>query len=257
MKHRFRVLVASFFLVSAFSVKAQTSDIRRSIPNKSSDFEFVAGMGFSVINSDNRGHNFGRDILDPIINNGYGPSLSAGLFYKLSPSLGFLSSADFIYLEGEKLSDARTTSEFDFHTYMVGASGSVVYNFLDAFAGSRVYQASQRRSLIPYAKVGIGFMYYNANSYDIDGYPEEENSSLAAFIPVGLGVKMQLTDVVTLSPEATLNLTSTDYLDNVKRSGGYLGKPDHYLNFSVKVHYNPFVDREPRESRERRQNRRR
>ncbi|WP_162055219.1 outer membrane beta-barrel protein [Pontibacter pamirensis] len=249
-KTKFLTALLFSLLVAAVSVEAQSHKPKfrsqynikkRSIYGSKSSpgISFIAGTGMSVLNSDNRGHNFGDDGLRPFRNNGFGPNASLGVMYMFTPIIGVLGSFDY---NGFKASEGETDNkDVSFKSHTLQASGSLVVNLIDGYSG---FGSNKRRSiLIPYVKVGLGVARYKASSYF-----EDENGTLpalkdypsvAAVVPIGAGLNIQCSKEFSVAPEINFTFTSTDYLDNMVNEAGYSGENDHFLTASVKALYTP------------------
>ncbi|WP_181885263.1 outer membrane beta-barrel protein [Pontibacter diazotrophicus] len=249
-KAKFLTALLFSFLIAAVNVQAQSHKPKfrsqynikkRSIygPKASPGFTFIAGTGLSVMNSDNRGHNFGDDGLRPLRNNGFGLNANVGVMYMFSPIVGVLGSFDY---NGFKATEGETgNKDISFESQVLQASGSLVVNLIDGYSG---FGSSRRKSkLIPYVKAGLGVARYKASSYlkDEDGtLPAlKDYPSVAAVVPIGAGLNIQCSKEFSVAPEFNFTFTSTDYLDNIVNEAGYSGENDHFLTTSVKVLYTP------------------
>lgn len=228
-------------LFTTVSVEAQTSKFKSSYRRKAdTGVVVVAGAGISFLNSDNRGNDFRSEGLRPILNNGLGQNFNVGVMYRISPMISVLGSLDYHGFRAaeDKNSDHSNDISFRSHAYM--ASGSVIVNLINRYSGSGA------RFVVPYAKVGFGAASFTASSYlvgdggneikltALKGYP-----ALAAIVPVGVGLDFRCSDAISIAPEVSFNITSTDYLDNMPDKVEATGKNDHFVNAAMKVSYKP------------------
>ncbi|MBC5992538.1 outer membrane beta-barrel protein [Pontibacter cellulosilyticus] len=248
MKNRFIfvVVVLVLFLSATNTMFAQRGhhpkfrNASRSTLKSSEKFSIVLGAGIAVMNSDNRGHDFGDNGLKPISNNGFGPELSVGAIYQFTPSVGVQGNIDYFSLDGDEMNDPRR--DVSFNSSGVEVSGSVIVNLINSHVRGRgPYASRQRRGFVPYAKAGLGLISYKASSESNEmTFPATTDyPAVAAVIPVGLGVKVYYSKRITFAPEINMHFTSSDYLDNMVVEGGYTGDNDHYLTTSVKMIYTP------------------
>ena len=86
----------------------------------------------------------------------------------------------------------------------------------------------KRKKLIPYAFLGVAFIYHNPKAKTPDGEwialkpletEDKSYSRIQPVIPFGLGAKLKLTNNIDISAEISIRYTFTDYLDDV--SGNY------------------------------------
>jgi hypothetical protein len=200
----------------------------------------VVGGGISAVKSDICG--------SPGCND-FGPNVSVGALYKMTPYLGASGQIDYVRL-GATEKDTRKPLNITFQSEIIQVSGTVVWNLLDSYAGSSGYRSLRKRFLVPYVRAGAGFVYYTPTSFPGDGElrdsqttydPERKYPAIAAVIPFGGGLRFRINDEFAISPELMYHITTTDYLDNI---GPRLGNPntkDHYGVASVKLMYTPEI----------------
>lgn len=212
--------------------------------SESGGFEITGGVGFGIMNSDNRGHQFGENGLRPIANNGIGQYLSLGGIYNLNQRWSALASFDYNKFKGEedKTKHLAQPNDVTFNSSIAQFTGSVMFNFADQYTGI----GGNRRLtfVVPYVKAGIGLAKYSASSYTkgqnggrVYHAAQTDYPAVAAVFPIGAGFKFNVSDGMSIAPEVTMNFSSTDHLDNRKNEIGFLGKNDHFVNASVKIFY--------------------
>lgn len=200
----------------------------------------VAGGGIAAIKSDICG-SWGC--------NNFGPNVSVGALYKLTPYVGVGGSIDYNRL-GATEKDPSRSLNITFQSEVIEVSATAVLNLLDSYAGSANYRSSRKRFLVPYIRAGIGFVYYTPTSFPGDGDlndsqitydPLRKYPAIAAVVPVAGGLRFRLNDEVSLAGELIYHVTTTDYLDNIGGSIGNPGNKDHYGVAAIKVMYTPVV----------------
>ncbi|WP_162052441.1 hypothetical protein [Pontibacter pamirensis] len=243
-KTKFLTALVFSVLLTAIHVEAQTysSKSKRSSYKRRSDtgVVLVAGAGVSVLNSDNRVHDFQGEGLGPLRNNGLGQNYNLGIMYRMSPMISLLGSLDYHGFKAAEGMDTDESYNVAFRSQAYIASGSVVVNLVNRYSGRSA------KLVIPYIKAGFGAASYSASSFLVgDGGKEIKLSNLrgypalAAVVPVGAGLDFRFSSAISVSPEVSFNLTSTDYLDNMPDEVGAFGKNDHFINASIKVFYTP------------------
>ncbi|MHA6247730.1 hypothetical protein ACXYMU_07330 [Pontibacter sp. CAU 1760] len=212
--------------------------------SESSGFEITGGVGFGIMNSDNRGHQFGENGLRPIANNGIGQYLSLGGLYNFNQRLSALASFDYSKFKGEedKTKHLAHPDDVTFNSSIAQLTGSVLFNFADQYTGTGGNR--HLTFVVPYVKAGIGLARHKASSYTSDQSggrvyhaAQTDYPAVAAVFPIGAGFKFNVSDAMSIAPEITMNFSSTDHSDNRKNEVGFLGKNDHFLNASVKIFY--------------------
>lgn len=201
---------------------------------RSDKLSLMGSVGLAAMNSDNRTSGWNDGLGNMLRQNGVGPEFGIGAMYQVSRFVALRGNLNYVGFNTDLLD--REGMQVPFSTNMAEVSGSVVVNLLDYYLPSRGHSsAGLRRLLVPYVKGGVGLLYYSATSSSATG--GSENSGVAAVIPVGGGIRINYSSRISFAPEMTLNLTSTDYLDNFERGGGFTGDKDAYLSASVKMLY--------------------
>ena len=180
--------------------------------------------------------------------NDFGPNVSIGAVYKLNPFWGISAGVGYARLGAEEKDPARPLN-ISFQSEVVEVTASVMFNLLDSYAGSG-YRSSRKRFVVPYLKAGGGFIYYTPTSFPGQGKlddsqttydPQRNYPAIAAVIPLGAGLRFRLNDEISIAPELTYSLTTTDYLDNIVPPVGSTEATDHYATATVKLLYTPVL----------------
>ena len=180
------------------------------------------------------------------------PSLGVIAHTNLSNRLGFRGGITYIKLKGDDDNyPGREVRDFDFSTNLVELSilgewepfGSNRY-FTDA-AGNR----NVDRLISPYLFTGVALIggVLNTNFSNFPGGNEEVkvgilkdrgygNSLLGVSIPVGIGMKFDIADALTLGVEGCIRASFSDYLDGISFSGSPDAK-DIYMNGGIILYY--------------------
>lgn len=189
------------------------------------------------------------DICGSIGCNDFGPAVSVGALYKLTPNFGISGTIDYVKL-GANEKDARQTRNISFESEVLAFSATAVFNLWDSYAGSGNYRSSRKRFAVPYIRGGVGAVYYTPTSFPGQGNlddsqttydPEREYPAIAAVIPFGGGIRFRINNEFSIAPELMYQITTTDFLDNI---GPRLGNPnnkDHYGMAIVKLQYTPVL----------------
>ncbi|MCC9166164.1 hypothetical protein [Pontibacter harenae] len=254
MKALFLAATLVFLLSFTIDAQAQRSyspKFRGSLYNsfrRADKWTFIAGTGISVMNSDNTTRNYSSSI-GLMKGNGYGVNANAGVMYQFTPQVALLGNLEYARFNGaQDMAGYKLKNSFSFSSEAVSFSGSAVFNIANNYTLAGLYRRSIRNRMImvPYAKVGLGVMRYNAVSFgEATDEPDSEFKptypAIAAVIPVSAGLRFRCSNEFSFAPELTLNLTTTDYLDNTKRKGGYTGSTDQFVTASIKVFYTPHL----------------
>lgn len=183
------------------------------------------------MNSDNRTSGWDDGMGGMLRQNGVGPNLGIGAMYQVAPRVGIRTNLNYVSFNTNLLD--RPGMQVPFNSHVAEASGTVVFNLVHSYLPSRGHGSSGLlRLAVPYLKAGVGMLYYSASSSTM-----EDNSGIAAFIPVGGGIRFNYTSNFSIAPELTLNYTTTDYLDNLQRAGGFTGDKDAYVSASINFIY--------------------
>jgi OmpA-OmpF porin, OOP family len=188
----------------------------------------------------------------------YENNLGGGLLVRYHFDDHFALRTNVLYADvtgDDKNNDARAPRGFRFSAPLV--EGSMVIE-ADLLGGRRWRDdGSFRRQLSPYGFAGVGYAFSEASTF----YNEANNAALLSLInmdkaeartgffslPVGLGVKFDVTEHAVLGLETGLRVLFNDYLDGVSQSGNP-NKNDTYtftqLTFSYRIPYIKDRDRD-------------
>lgn len=181
--------------------------------------------------------------------NEFGPNLSVGALYKMTPYLGVSGQVDYARLGATEKGPQRPLN-ISFRSEVIGVTGTAVVNLLDSYAGGFGYRSLRKRFIVPYARVGAGFVYYTPTSFPGQGNledsqvtydPARKYPALAVVIPFGGGLKFRLNDEFSIATELMYHITTTDYLDNIGPELHPALTKDHYGIASAKLMYTPRI----------------
>ncbi len=239
---RVLLLMAVLYLFHAGPLMAQgqPSDVpvlkqnMKHVFREAKKFSLIAGGGITLMDSDYEAGKVG--LIEKIKINGYGYSGSVGGMYQFTPYVGGLLSLDYISVRGK-----RPQEGCSFCSEMVTTSLSGVMLLATRASLARLYSKSFRRGiiLVPYLRGGVGFMSYQASSYNDEqsADPATEYPDLTLVVPLGGGLRLRLTDQISLATEAVLTMPFSDYLDNRPSGNNLLKTNDQLLSFSLKGLY--------------------
>lgn len=169
----------------------------------------------------------------------------------ISSKLGFRASLLYANLQGDdRKYPERDSRNFRFTTNLIELGAMVEW---EPF-GSNRYYADARGSLVmdklisPYLFTGIAvglanldtdFSDYSGNNLAIlDGIREDEaigNSTTFLAIPIGVGVKMDITQAFTLALEVGGRYSFSDYIDGISAAAG--DSTDLYFASGIILYY--------------------
>src|ERR1035437_539021 len=203
MKYR-NLLIISFMIVTQI-IQAQTADIKLAVDLGVIKNEYNGDYGNGIFNSKQQMY----------------PSVGLGLGYYLSPSfnLGLRSSfgdygfheSNVNYFRGRKL-DVSVYTQYKFNNG---------------------YILKEDSKLSPFLTIGLGFATYGINSsIDKSGtdpnlyYPTIITKGADLIIPVGAGLKYQISDRIAIQYQYLYNFTSSDIRDE-NRGPNFFGSASH------------------------------
>ena len=210
---RFKIVVFILFLIVSGSVNAQLEET----------FSHRGEYGFSV----GTGHYLGD--LNPNASIGH-PKFAAGIFYlrQLNNYVGIKVNADYTFLGySDSYSDniVQKIRNLSFNTDVYELSVTGNFNFFKFFPLIPQYRFT------PYLSAGLGAIYFNpytylgGQRYDLNPLKTEGQASpyslVSWVVPIGFGVKYNVTDRINIFSELTYRFTGTGYLDDV--NGTYAG----------------------------------
>ena len=157
---------------------------------------------------------------------------------KASGHYSFLSSSDV-----NSKNDFQHTRNLSFNTDVWEASVSANFNFL------KFYPQLEEYRFTPYLSLGIGAINFNPYTYIGDNKvylrnyktegQETPYSSFAMVIPMGIGVKYNISNRVNIFSEIIYRFTSTGYLDDV--NGTYAGAENFTDPVALKLQDKSYV----------------
>ena len=179
------------------------------------------------------------------------PSLGLIARTNLSNRMGFRGGITYLKLQGDDDHYAgRESRDFDFSTDIVELS---VLGEWEPFGSNRYYtdaagNVNMDKLISPYLYAGVGllggvlntnFSNYTGNSEDIKAGIQKDraygNSLLGVSIPVGLGMKFDISEGFTVALEGCVRASFTDYLDGISFAAGPDAK-DIYMNLGIVVY---------------------
>jgi len=233
----FCLIVFSFSSAAAQSLLGRRGGVSK-VPERG--VVLMAGGGIAAVKSNICG--------SPGCNN-FGPNLSVGALYKMTPYLGISGQLDYVRL-GATEKDPRRPLNVSFKSEVIEVSGTAVINLLDSYAGGGGYRSLRKRFVVPYARVGAGFIYYTPTSFPGQGKlndsqttydPERKYPAIALVVPFGGGFRFRVNDEFSIATELMYHITTTDYLDNVGPELLPAATKDHYGLAAVKLMYTPRI----------------
>lgn len=178
-------------------------------------------------------------------NNFFGPALSLGVLYRLTPHLHV--GGEFSYL---KLGARDKATERNLAFTSTNGLGTVLLRF-DLLPDESVFAASVAAPPMVqvYLQGGAGLLLYNPQAYlgaeratsDTGFLAPERNDypALAGVAPVGGGIGVRLTEQLRANLEGNYYFTTTDQLDDIsnKRLGGASQSRDGFGTMMLKMEY--------------------
>lgn len=181
--------------------------------------------------------------------NDIGPNASVGGLYKFSPYFGVSGTIDYARL-GAVEKNPEAPLNIAFESEVIELAASAVINLLDSYAGSGNYRAKRKRFIVPYFRIGLGGIYYNATSFPADRPlddtqvkydPEQKYPAFAAVVPVGGGLRFHINDEFSLAGELVYHVTGTDLLDNIPPTLINGPRRDEFGVLAIKLQYTPVL----------------
>ncbi|WP_026463674.1 hypothetical protein [Adhaeribacter aquaticus] len=222
----------------------------------------TGALGMSVMNSDNRARGYQSKGIGLIKGNGYGVNASVGALYQVVPNIGVSGSLEYNQFKGLQDQEApveKRTGSFTFQSNVIAASSSVVINlapkntiakfnkptghvrFSDSPFENFIHIIQKHCVALPYVKAGVSIIQVKAATLTGNDLEVANGKTplFSASLPVGGGIRLRYSDNISIAPEFTYNLTFSDYLDNTKMKGGYLGPNDNFVSGAIKIFYTP------------------
>jgi opacity protein-like surface antigen len=206
-----QIVMLAFFLGLLFPVFAQQKQVYNDVKPFSGAKEFrkfSIGINAGVLNPSVI---FGgsNDFSKPGYTLGYG----ANVRYQINHYLGIQGDLLMGTLKGkqDKYSAGRPLSSFKTKLKWAGSLSGV-------FTFGNVNWLSNKNTVIPYASVGIGFLHYTTKivkagtTNEID-YVDNVSPKNPLFVPIGAGLKFNLSSLINLDLGYRMNFVDGDNLD--------------------------------------------
>lgn len=184
--------------------------------------------------------------ITPTANPRFGDSdLSVGFFGRVpvTGKLNFRSSLIYAALKSDDANfPERESRAFSFRTNLVELN--LVGEF-EPFGANRYYSdaqgnLAQDKLISPYIYGGVGFTFLSLNP-DFTKYQGttlqpgiqrdrlQGNSKIAVVVPLGVGVKFDVTNDLTVGIDGGFRLTFTDYVDGISEAASTEGDDVYYM----------------------------
>ena len=179
------------------------------------------------------------------------PSLGLIARTNISNRIGFRGGITYLRLEGDDDNyESRISRDFDFKTNLVELS---ILGEWEPLGSNRYYtdaagNVNLDKLISPYLYAGVGLMggvlntnfsNYNGNGEDIKAGIQKDraygNSLLGVSIPIGLGIKFDISEGFTFAIEGCVRASFTDYLDGISFAASPNAK-DIYMNLGFVVY---------------------
>ena len=179
------------------------------------------------------------------------PSLGLIARTNISNRIGFRGGITYLRLEGDDDNyESRKSRDFDFKTNLVELS---ILGEWEPLGSNRYYtdaagNVNLDKLISPYLYAGVGLMggvlntnfsNYNGNGEEIKAGIQKDraygNSLLGVSIPVGLGIKFDISEGFTFAIEGCVRASFTDYLDGISFAASPNAK-DIYMNLGFVVY---------------------
>lgn len=179
------------------------------------------------------------------------PSIGLTTRTNLSKHLGVRVGLTYLKLKGDDENyESRQSRDFNFNTNLVELS---ILGEWEPLGASRYFtdaegNVNMDKLISPYLFAGVGLMggglntnfsnYPGKNEQIIAGIKKDRaygNSLLGVSLPIGLGVKFDLSQNFTLAVEGSIRGSFTDYLDGISFSASPDAK-DIYMNMGIVVY---------------------
>ena len=176
--------------------------------------------------------------------NFYSGAASLGLRYRLSPHWHIGSEATYF-----KMGARDKAKERGLAFTSTNGVGTVLLRY-DLFADESVFAASMAEAptFQAYVQAGAGLILFDPKSYlgttratdETAFFPTERNDypALSGVLPVGGGLSVRLTDLLTVGLEGNYYFTSTDHLDDIlAKLGGASRNNDGFGTVMLRLDY--------------------
>jgi opacity protein-like surface antigen len=240
---RFRALVFGVLAAGIFSSRTALAQHLRQVRHFNSQgrayyrgpLHLTLGGGTALYNGDlgnSPGDNF------------FGPALSLGVLYRLTPRLHL--GSEFSYV---KMGARDKAKERGLAFTSTNGLGTVLLRF-DLLPDESVFAASGADAPVfqVYAQGGVGLLLYDPQSYNGTERSNDNTSfllperndypAMAGVAPVGLGFGVRITDQLRANLEGNYYFTTTDQLDDISlRLGGASVSNDGFGTVMLKMEY--------------------
>jgi hypothetical protein len=150
-----------------------------------------------------------------------GPALGLLAKYHLSNALAIRASFNIGQIKGDDANfEDNRRRDFSFESNLFDLSGAIEYSF---FSRDRYDDGGTfKKGISPYLYIGLGIVNASPEVTVPDGKTltseELDASTLHFMVPIGGGLKIDLSETLTLGAEITVRPTFSDYLDGLSES---------------------------------------
>jgi hypothetical protein len=211
-----------------------------------SKYELIAGIGPTGFLGDLGGANMdGTHLIGDYNFLATRYCINAGFRYKVSPKLAFKSMLSFARVSGNDAFShdvIRKNRNLNFRSPIIEVSVQAEYYLISETNRSQYspngFKLTKRKKATLYLFGGIGLFYYNpqekladghwytVKNYNVEGQGlpggPKQFSNYSIAIPMGMGLKKNLSNKWSIGTELGVRKTFTDYIDGV--SGNYYDK---------------------------------
>ena len=162
---------------------------------------------------------------------------SGGIMYKFAPHVSLRGEFSFYRLSGTDAGGRNSFRNLSFESRNIEAYGGIMYELFDVENPMR----GQGLIINPYVWGGLGFTTFSpyttldGTTYNLRRYRTEDvaYSGAAAVIPLGAGIRFEISRRIGLSLEGAYRFTLTDYLDDVSTT--YIGSANITDNIRARL----------------------
>jgi hypothetical protein len=185
---------------------------------------------------------YSGDLTNRLSDKFLGPSVSAGLLYRLHPHL-LIGAEGGYFRVGARDQYAERGLAFQ------GDNGlATVFLRYELLHDGSAYAIAQGEQPViqPYVKAGVGLLMYSPQSYNGTTRPtgsttylapeRNDYAALAAVLPLGAGFSVRAGEQFRVSVEGAYYFTSTDHLDDISTRGN-TAENDGFTTLELKVEY--------------------
>lgn len=208
---------------------------RQGRPYYRGPLHFTLGGGTALYNG---------DLGNSPANDFFGPAVSLGVLYRLSPHLHLGSELGYFEMGARDQAKERALA-------FTSTNGlGTVYLRYDLLADESVLASSVTQSPIfqVFVQAGAGLLLYNPHAYngteaatgDTSFLPPERNDypAVTGVIPLGAGFSVRVLDQLRAGVEANYHFTASDQLDDINaRLGGASQSKDGFGTVMLKLDY--------------------